>query len=479
MNLIEIPRWTAALLALCLWAPCACGDVTFSPLVMFHGTNGASPKGGLIQGEDGNFYGTTVEGGATNAGTVFCLSADGRVLKTLYSFTGAADGANPSAALAQGSDGNLYGTAYNGGAGNSGTIFQITPAGDFTLLASLSGTNAAQPDAALIQASDGSWYGATDAGGPYTNVVRLTQGNNVLYQAEGYGSIFRLTTNGQLTTPLFFNNSDGTRPGALTQGPDGSFYGTTLWGGPHTNISPYVGFGTIFRTSTNGFLTTLYSFTGGADGGWPYAGLVLGRDGNFYGTAFSGGQQFYGYGAVFQVTPDGTFTKLYSFAYTDGANPFAGLIQGSDGNLYGTTYAGGAHGLGTVFQMTTNGALTTLHSFAGAADGSYPLGSLVQANDGNFYGTASAGGAYSNGVIFRVSVPLPPVIRSVAATPDGVALTWSTVATQRYQVQYTSSLAQTNWTNLGNPLTAATGTLHVTDVAASDPQRWYRILALP
>jgi uncharacterized repeat protein (TIGR03803 family) len=391
-------------------------------------------------------------------------------LKPLYSFTRGADGANPSAALAQGSDGNFYGTAYNGGAGNAGTIFQITPGGDFTLLASLSGTNGAQPDAALIQATDGSWYGTADDGGPYTNVV---------YQAVGYGSIFRLTTNGQLTTPLLFDNSDGARAGALAQGPDGNFYGTTLWGGPYTNTRPYLGFGTIFKLSTNGVLTTLYAFTGGADGGWPYAGLLLGKDGNFYGTVFSGGRESYGYGAVFQVTPDGAYTKLYSFSVSDGANPYAGLIQGSDGNFYGTTYAGGAHGFGTVFQLTTNGVLTTLHSFAGAADGGSPLGSLVQANDGNFYGTAAAGGAYSNGVIFRVSVPLPPVIRSIAATTNGVTLSWSAVATQSYQVQYTSSLAQTNWTNLGSPFIAASGALEVTDVAPTDPQRYYRILGLP
>ncbi len=471
MKLIEIAKWTAALLALWLRAPCASGEVTFSALVMFDGTNGATPKGGLTQGRDGNFYGTTVEGGANNAGTLFCLSADGRVLKTLYSFTGAADGANPSAALAQGANGNFYGTAYNGGAGNSGTLFQITPAGQFTLLASLSGTNGAQPDAALIQASDGSWYGTADDGGPYSNLV---------YLAEGYGSVFRLTTNGDLSTPVLFNNSDGARAGALTQGPDGNFYGTTVWGGPYVKGSPEgLGYGTIFKLSTNGLLTTLYPFTGGVDGGWPYAGLVLGNDGSFYGTTFSGGRQFYGYGAIFQVTPDGTYTKLYTFAISDGANPYAGLIQGSDGNFYGTTYAGGAMGLGTVFRVTTNGVLTTLHSFAGATDGSKPLGSLVQANDGNFYGTAASGGAYSNGVIFRVSVPLPPVIRSIVASTNGATLTWSAVATQGYQAQYKSSLAQTNWTNLGSSLTAAGGTLQLTDVAPSAPQRWYRILALP
>jgi uncharacterized repeat protein (TIGR03803 family) len=471
MKLVEILRWTAGLLALWLWAPCACGYVTFTTLVTFDGTNGASPKGGLIEGQDGNFYGTTVEGAAANAGTVFCLSADGFVFKTLFSFTGAGDGANPSAALAQGSDGSFYGTAYNGGAGNSGTLFRITPAGDFTLLASLSGTNGAQPDAALLRAGDGSWYGTADDGGPFTNVV---------YQAAGYGSIFRLTTNGQLSTPVLFDNSNGARAGALAQGPDGNFYGTTVWGGPYVKGSPDgLGYGTIFMLSTNGVLTTLYSFTGGADGGWPYAGLVRGKDGNFYGTAFSGGRQFNGYGAIFQVSPGGTYTKLYTFIYSDGANPYAGLIQGSDGNFYGTTYAGGAQGHGTVFQVPTNGALTTLHSFAGAIDGSHPLGGLVQGSDGNFYGTAAGGGPYGNGVIFRVSVPLPPVIRSVAATAELVTLTWSAVATQSYQVQYKSSLAQTNWTNLGSSLTAGSGALQATDLAASEPQRWYRILALP
>ena len=210
MKFAEIPGWTAGLLALWLWAPCASGEVTFSALAAFDGANGAYPKGGLIQGKDGSFYGTTVEGGATNAGTVFCLSADGWVLKTLYSFTGAADGANPSAALAQGSDGSFYGTAYNGGAGNSGTLFQITPAGGFKLLASLSGANGAQPDAALIQASDGSWYGTADDGGPYTNVE---------FTAKGYGSIFCLTTNGELKARALFDNADGARAGALARAP--------------------------------------------------------------------------------------------------------------------------------------------------------------------------------------------------------------------------------------------------------------------
>jgi uncharacterized repeat protein (TIGR03803 family) len=463
----------AGLLALCLWARCAYGEVSFRVLFAFDGTNGAYPKGGLVQAPDGGFYGTTVEGGAAGAGTVFWVSADGQAFKTLYSFTGGADGANPSAALAQGADGSFYGTAYNAGAGNSGTLFEITAAGEFTLLASLSGADGAQPDAALLQANDGSWYGTTDEGGPFTNLEYEAQ-------AAGYGSIFRFTTSGGLSALALLDNANGARAGALVQGPDGSFYGTTVWGGPYAKRSPYgLGYGTIFMMSTNGVLSTLYSFGGGDDGGWPYAGLVLGRDGSFYGTTLCGGQQYYGYGAIFQVTPAGDYTKLYAFTNSDGANPYAGLIQGSDGNLYGTTYAGGQNDLGTVFRVSTDGVLTTLHSFAGPADGSNPLGSLVQANDGNFYGTAAHGGAYSNGVIFRVSMPLPPVIRSVSATAQGVTLTWSAVATQSYQVQYQDSLAQTNWLDLGGPLTAAGGAMQATDPAPAAPQRWYRVLALP
>jgi uncharacterized repeat protein (TIGR03803 family) len=473
MELLGNCRWTAGLLALGLLAPCARGSVTFSTLVTFNGTNGASPKGGLIQGRDGNFYGTTVLGGANNAGTVFCLSADGRLLSTLYSFSAAADGANPSAPLAQGSAGSFYGTAYSGGVSNAGTIFQITAAGSFTLLASLSGANGANPDAALLQASDGSLWGTADAGGPFTNVV---------YQAPGpgYGSIFRVTTNGELSALVLFSATNGTRAAALVQGRDGNFYGTTVWGGPYLNASPYgLGYGTIFALSTNGTLNTLYAFTGGEDGGWPYAGLVQGNDGSFYGTTFSGGRQFFGYGSIFRVTADGTFTKLHAFVRSDGANPYAGLAQGSDGNFYGTTYAGGVADLGTVFQVTTNGTLSVLHSFAGDIDGSNPLGGLVQGSDGNFYGTATGGGAYTNGVIFRISVPLPPVIQSITAATGRVSLTWTAVATQSYQVQYKTGLAQTNWTNLGASSMATNGTMQATDLAPSDRQRWYRVVALP
>ncbi len=470
-------RRLAAFLAMVWLAPSALGTTIFSALVYFDGTNGAAPKAGLIQGADGNLYGTTVEGGTSNAGTIFRISPDGQTFTNLYSFTGGADGASPSAALAQGSDGNFYGTAYSGGASNAGTVFQITPGGAFNLLASLpgaNGTNGAQPDAALVQASDGSWYGATDDGGPFTNVEYAGQ------DLVGYGTVFRVTTNGELTAAFCFANTNGARPETLAIGPDGSFYGTTLWGGNLTNSPDSLGYGTIFHLSTNGILTTLYAFKGGSDGGWPYAGLVLAKDGNFYGTTFNGGELFYDYGVVFRITPGGTYTNLHTFAGSDGANPVGVLIQGSDGNLYGTTSgAGGGSYLGTIFRIGTNGAFTSLHTFTGAADGKWPFGALLQASDGTFWGTTSSGGAYTNGVIFRVSLPIQPVIQAIIASPTNTTLTWSSAAFQQYRLQYSTNLAQTNWTTLGSTLTATNGTVQATDSPPSGQARWYRVLALP
>lgn len=463
-----------ACLALSLSAPRAHATPIFSTLIYFDGTNGAAPKGGLIQGADGNLYGTTVEGGTNNAGTVFRVSPDGQTLDTLYSFTGGADGASPSAALAQGVDGNFYGTAYSGGATNAGTVFQITPGGAFNLIAPLSVTNGANPDAALIQAGDGSWYGATDDGGPFTNVEYAA------YDLVGYATLFRVTTNGELTAEYCFANTNGARPETLALGPDGSFYGTTLWGGNLPSSPKLLGYGTIFHLATNGVLTTLYAFKGGADGGWPYAGLVLGKDGSFYGNTFNGGELFYNYGVIFRISPGGTYTNLHTFDGSDGANPVGSLIQGSDSNLYGTTSgAGGGPYLGSVFEISTNGAFAPLHTFTGTADGKFPFGALLQASDGTFWGTTSAGGAYGKGTIFRLSLPLHPVVQSLTATPTNVTVTWNSVAFQQYQLQYSTNLAQTNWTTLEGTLTATGGTLQATDSSPSGPARWYRVLGLP
>jgi uncharacterized repeat protein (TIGR03803 family) len=198
---------------------------------------------------------------------------------------------------------------------------------------------------------------------------------------------------------------------ALVEGTDGNFYGTTYYGGTNSCIfgGTDYGCGTIFKITPTGTLTTLHSFDG-TDGELPEAALVLGADGNFYGTTEAGanGACDGGCGTAFKMTPSGTLTTLHSFDSTDGANPEAGLIRATDGNFYGTTYAGGIHNdctsasCGTVFKITPAGVLTTLHSFD-STDGANPIAALIQATDGNFYGSTGSGGANFRGTIFRIT----------------------------------------------------------------------------
>ena len=356
-------------------------------------TNGASPNG-LVQGSDGNLYGTTRLGGTSGSGTVFKISTNG-ALTSLYSFGSVQDangvphdGASPSAALVQGSDGNFYGTTQNGGTnGGCGTVFKISTNGTLTTLYSFSGgSDGANPNG-LVQGSDGSFYGTTQYGG-----------------TNGAGTVFKISPNGALTTLYAFGTVtnangqplDGLNPmAALVQGSDGNFYGTTEFGGLFPPYSS--GWGTVFRISTNGAFTSLYLFTGGDDGAYPN-GLVQGSDGNFYGTTYNGGAnnvKYGGDGTVFKISPNGALTSLYSFGLVqdtnglplDGANPQAALVQGSDGDFYGTTYDGGTNGLGTVFKISINGALTSLYSFTGGTNGATLNTALVQGRDGSFYGT--------------------------------------------------------------------------------------------
>ena len=342
-------------------------------LANFNGTNGASPQlMSLIRGSDGAFYGTTSGGGSNSGGTVFRITPGG-TLTTLYSFcsqAGCADGENPLAGLIQANDGNFYGTTSLGGAHRIGTVFKLTPGGTLTTLHSFcsqfSPPNACQdgtdPTGSLIQATDGNFYGTTATGGG---------------DAANEGTIFKLTPGGVLTTLYVFcsqlNCVDGEQPIAgLVQGTDGNFYGTTRFGGIARN-------GTIFKITPGGSLTTLYSFcsqTNCADGAIPIASLIQATDGNFYGTTALGGPAgVAGFGTVFKVTPSGALTTLYSFCTQancpDGSQPAAGLVQGNDGNFYGTTTMGGTNNLGTIFQITPSGTLTTLHSFNGTDGGNH------------------------------------------------------------------------------------------------------------
>jgi uncharacterized repeat protein (TIGR03803 family) len=383
---------------------------TFRTLHSFDYTDGRGPDAGLVQATDGNLYGTTGAGGAGwlgGEGTVFKITPSG-TLTTLYSFCmqiGCPDGEAPVAGLVQATDGNFYGTASCAGgiALCDGTVFKITPAGTLTTLHSFGGTDGTSPFGGLVQATDGNLYGTTWVGGTY-----------------GVGTVFKITPGGMFTTLLSFDGTDGSSPWAgLVQGTDGNLYGTTWEGGT------YVG-GTVFKITPGGMLTTLHSFDG-TDGWDPKAGLVQATDGNLYGTTISGGGNvcdLYGSlvlcGAVFKITPGGMLTTLHSFDGTDGWEPIAGVVQATDGNFYGTTPFGGANscesseyivGCGTVFKIIPSGMLTTLHSFDGT-DGWEPIAGLVQATDGNFYGTTCSGGANGYGTVFSMSVGLPPFVET-------------------------------------------------------------------
>ncbi len=365
---------------------------TFTTLLNFNGKNGAQPcYMALIQASDGKFYGTTVYGGAHNDGTVFTITSSG-TLTRLHSFHGT-DGTNPCGALVQATNKNFYGTTCCGGAGY-GTVFRITLSGKlWTLYKFNNGTNGGNSNAGLVQATDGNLYGTTVNGG---------SGGC----GDGCGVIFKKTLGGRLTTLHTFEGSDGWRPYGLIQAADKNIYGITSSGGAN-------GYGTVFAITTAGTFTSLYSFcaqTNCSDGASPLGTPVQATDGNFYGTTAGGGTN--GYGTIFKITSGGTLTTLYSFEGADGKAPWAGLVQGSDGNFYGTTSGGGANGDGTIFSITSAGTLTTLHSFDGT-DGADSNGALVQGADGNFYGTTQLGGTHKKGTVFSLSVGLGPLKRNL------------------------------------------------------------------
>jgi len=378
---------------------------TEKTLLSFDGADGASPESQLVQGFDGNLYGTTVGGGLNSKGTVFKVTPAG-VLSTLYSFcaqTSCADGETPYAGLVQSSNGNFFGTTYQGGAHAVGTVFKITPGGALTTLYSFcsqtSCTDGESPVAGLVQASDGNFYGATTAGGTNSD-----------------GTIFRITPGGTLTTLHSFSGTDGRLAyGGLVQATNGSFYGTTARGGSNDD-------GTVFKITPGGTFTSLHTFciqSGCPDGFIPSNTLIQASDGNFYGTASEGGA--IGYGTVFKITAAGALTTLYSFCLqsncTDGSLPSGTLVQAIDGNFYGTTANGGANLIhGTVFKLTPGGVLTTLYSFCSqtnCTDGSGADGGVVQATSGTFYGTVGGGGTSNVGVIYSLAVGLHPFVETL------------------------------------------------------------------
>jgi uncharacterized repeat protein (TIGR03803 family) len=295
----------------------------------------------------------------------------------------------------------------------------------------------------------------------------------------GYGTVFEMEADGAVTVPAFFNNTDGAYPsGGLVLGKDGNFYGTTAVGGRDITGS-FPGFGTVFKMTPDGTFTNIYLFTGSSDGGFIYAGLVQGTDGYLYGGAFNGTSQ--GYGTLFKISTNGDFVPLHTFTSYERGTPYGGLMEGSDGNFYGTAYGYYSAGYGTVFQLTPSGAFTNLVFFNGA-NGSYPAGVLVQGPDNNFYGTTAQGGANSLGTIFRLSIPMPAVFKAITLANGTATLTWSAVAGQTYQLQYSTNLSQTNWQILPGTknFVATNGIITSTDSdAAGSTQRFYRVVLFP
>ena len=525
------------------------------------GGDGASGEGveGLAEGADGNYYVSTPLGGPAFAGTILQLTPSGTE-QTIYSFT--EPGSYPMAALLQASDGNFYGTTEYGGATDDGTVYQVTATGTLTQLASFNfATTGSRPISPLVQdPSTGTFYGTCSKGGAdyansqfpggtiYSGVLQGTgpQARSGFRPADaaGFEMLLDIYTNfldgtpdifdglegmvaqaalfgyhfGQISggarkalasptdtssSPTFYffsasggDNNEGAfleaaNTGTLTvlysfgnqtadgAGPEaapatdsaGNIYSTTSAGGTS-------GLGTIFKItpssgSTNSTLTTLHSFTAATGSSPGTNNLVIGTDGNIYGTTTAGGSN--GTGVVFQMTPSGTYKVLHSFGSvtspvaTNGTVPAAGLVEGTDHNFYGTTEQGGTYNVGTVYSISSTGAFSVLHSFNGH-DGFQPRAALIEASDGNLYGVTT-GNSFNNGVIFKIDAGLPPpttsgttaqtiTFPSIAAQTVGASVTLGATASSGLAVSYTVSGPATL---SGSTLTfTALGTVKVT-----------------
>jgi uncharacterized repeat protein (TIGR03803 family) len=398
------------------------------------GAPGQRPYGGVAQGNDGTFYGTTLQGGTNGAGTVFRLNRDGSGYTTLHTFTtNGVDGRSPNG-LIVGTDGALYGTSSIGGSHGAGTVYKLNTNGtSYSVLHNFVGTvtDGQFPQAGLAQGSDGALYGTTFFGG-----------------SSGMGTVFKLNTNGGgYSVLLAFSGAsgDGANPDtAVVQGRDGALYGTTFLGG--TNDT-----GTVFKLNTNGAGYSVLRSSAGApaDGENPNAALIQGSDGLLYGTTYSGGSN--GVGAIFKLGTNGAnYSLLHVFGQTpgDGQDPLGALLEGRDGSLYGTTYSGGANGAGTIFGLNKDGTgYTVWRSFSSAGgDGEDPHAGLVIGSNGAFYGTTWSGGAAGFGTVFRLFPPETPQMIDAAMLGKAVRVRFAGMSGYSYQVLRSTNL--TNWSLL-------------------------------
>ena len=280
-------------------------------------------------------------------------------------------------AIPQGRDGNLYGLSHEGGTSNIGTFFNVSPSGTETTVYSFDGTKGSYPNFGLTLGSDGNFYGTAANGG-----------------TANLGTFYKITSTGTITVlHNFTNTGDGGQANtAPTQGTDGNFYGVT-------SVTSNVSTAYVYKITPAGVYKTLHTLStvDGYDGG----GLIQGIDGSFYGLGQLGGAN--NCGTAFKVSTSGAYAVLHNFTCTDGNQPIGPMVQGTDGNLYGITYAGGTTGDGVIFKMTTSGKLTVLRNMNSATDGKTAQGALMQATDGNLYGTTFTGGTLGGGTIFKIT----------------------------------------------------------------------------
>lgn len=375
-------------LLICVLAVAAIGAApakNFRVLHAFTDTpDGATPWPELLL-SGGKFYGTTLEGGTSNDGTVYEMDAKGRVT-VLYSFQGGNDGRRPLADVIADSAGNLYGVTENGGAHDEGTIYRLAPGGTETILYTFTGgSDGGDSDAGLVMDKSGNLFGTTPVGGQY--------------QA---GVVFELSSGGTYSVlHTFTDGSDGGYPqDSLLIDRRGNLYGTAITGGAH-------GLGAVYRISAGGKFRVLYSFAGGSDGIYPQARVIEDAAGNLYGTTDFGGStncNGSGCGTIFKVAPDGTETVLYAFTgESDGSAAYTGVVADKSGNLYAATKAGGsADGYGSLGELSTGGKFAVLHVFQGASDGEYPDRGLIDARTGNYYGVTYTGGPDGWGTVYEI-----------------------------------------------------------------------------
>jgi uncharacterized repeat protein (TIGR03803 family) len=426
--------------------------------------DGGDPIAGLLHAADGNLYGVASIGGTEGEGSFFRLTPSG-VTTSLYSFCPEASscpsGRGPAYTLTQGADGSFYSVTRGGGANSEGVVYKISSTGAYSAIysfcAKASCADGSTPESALILGSDGNFYGTTLYGG-----------------ANNYGTVFKISPAGSLTTTYKFTNSAGYYPcGRLLQASDGNFYGTTFGGGANS-------LGTIFKLTSTGTLTTLHSFNF-TDGTTPCSGLVQAADGNLYGVTSDGGNNdnctFYGCGVFFKISTSGAFTALYNFkASSDGAYPYGDLIIGGDGNFYGTANEAGdttncSTGCGTLFRLTTAGALTSLYDFKGPTDGAYPNDSLIEASNGSFYGTNYGYGntEYCSGdgcgTLFSLTLsPVPPapvqltLSKTSVEAGTAVTLNWKVLNAFSLTMQQCNAFIQGASTGAGTWTGKQTGT---------------------